>query len=92
MPTTSNMESDVNEENHVAYSEGDHDVESGEGNHAEYSGSRRESKLELFGFDTLVNKLGLKRLAIHRFLCFCSCIALSFQFLRTTIFAFEFVV
>lgn len=86
------MESDVNEENHVVYNEGDHDTESGEGNHAEYSGSRSESKLELFGFDTLVNKLGLKRLAFHRFLCFCSCIAVSFPILSVFIFAFEFVV
>lgn len=30
-------------------------------NHAELNGSQTESKLELFGFDSLVNILGLKR-------------------------------
>ena len=31
----------------------------------EANGPQRESKLELFGFDSLVNILGLKRYAIH---------------------------
>lgn len=29
------------------------------------NGSERDSKLELFGFDSLVNILGLRRLATH---------------------------
>lgn len=32
--------------------------------HDELNNSQRESKLELFGFDSLVNKLGLKRFVI----------------------------
>ncbi|XP_068667288.1 cation-chloride cotransporter 1-like [Aristolochia californica] len=50
MSSLPNMESDASEENHV------------EENHAEFSGAQRESKLELFGFDSLVNKLGLKNM------------------------------
>ena len=32
-----------------------------DGNHRDINGSHPESKLELFGFDSLVNILGLKR-------------------------------
>lgn len=36
--------------------------ESSSASHAEVNGVHRESKLELFGFDSLVNILGLRRL------------------------------
>ena len=39
----------------------DPSVQEGSGDHAISSGSQRDSKLELFGFDSLVNILGLKR-------------------------------
>lgn len=39
----------------------DPSMQEGSGDHATSSGSQRDSKLELFGFDSLVNILGLKR-------------------------------
>lgn len=42
----------------------------------EMNGPQRESKLELFGFDSLVNILGLKRYAFH-------CLLVYFSFVRT---------
>lgn len=44
--------------------------ESSSASHADVNGIHRESKLELFGFDSLVNILGLRRYNQCVFLCY----------------------